>query len=98
LGGAWRRWRRIVRLQPGASRWRLSDRQIQAGIDLADCRRVLGIGYDIMVKVAGEGRAIADLTQSKNLQRAYIEILKQSLTALAIHFGYENNGKVRKTA
>lgn len=76
----------------------LSDRQIQAGIDLADCRRVLGIGYDVMVKVAGEGKAIADLAQSKNLQRAYVEILKQSLTALAIHFGYENHGKVRKRA
>lgn len=76
----------------------ISDRQIQAGIDLADCRRVLGIGYDVMVKVAGEGRAISELAQSKNLQRAYIEMLKQGLTALAIHFGYQNQGKLRKIA
>jgi len=82
----------------GGPRSALSDRQIQAGIDLADCRRVLGIGYDIMVKVAGEGRAVAELTESKNLQRAYIEILKQGLTALAVHFGYENTGKIRKRA
>lgn len=82
----------------GGPRSALSDRQIQAGIDLADCRRVLGIGYDIMVKVAGEGRAISDLAQSKNLQRAYIEMLKQGLTALAVHFGYENSGKLRKIA
>jgi hypothetical protein len=82
----------------GGPRSALSDQQIQAGIDLADCRRVLGIGYDVMVKVAGEGKAVSELTQSKNLQRAYIEILKQSLTALAIHFGYENHGKIRKIA
>lgn len=82
----------------GGPRSALSDRQIQAGIDLADCRRVLGIGYDIMVKVAGEGRAVAEMTQSKNLQRAYIEMLKQGLTALAVHFGYENTGKLRKRA
>ncbi|NTG48595.1 hypothetical protein G6M04_14475 [Agrobacterium rhizogenes] len=82
----------------GGPRSALSDRQIQAGIDLADCRRVLGIGYDIMVKVAGEGRAVTELTQSKNLQRAYIEMLKQGMTALAIHFGYENHGKLRKQA
>ncbi|WP_430438980.1 hypothetical protein [Shinella sp.] len=82
----------------GGPRSALSDRQIQAGIDLADCRRVLGIGYDVMVKVAGEGRAISELAQSKNLQRAYIEMLKQGLTALAIHFGYENRGNVRKIA
>jgi hypothetical protein len=82
----------------GGPRSALSDRQIQAGIDLADCRRVLGIGYDIMVKVAGEGRAVTEMTPSKNLQRAYIEMLKQGLTALAIHFGYENHGKLRKQA
>lgn len=82
----------------GGPRSALSDRQIQAGIDLADCRKVLGIGYDVMVKVAGEGRAITDLAYSKNLQRAYIEMLKHGLTALAIHFGYENNGKIRKQA
>ncbi len=82
----------------GGPRSALSDRQIQAGIDLADCRRVLGIGYDIMVKVAGEGKAVTELTPSKNLQRAYIEMLKQGLTALAINFGYENRGKVRKSA
>lgn len=82
----------------GGPRSALSDRQIQAGIDLADCRRVLGIGYDVMVKVAGEGRAVADLTPSKNLQRAYVEMLKQGLTALAVHFGYENHGKLRKSA
>lgn len=82
----------------GGPRSALSDRQVQAGIDLADCRRVLGIGYDIMVKVAGEGKAVTELTQSKNLQRAYIEMLKQGLTALAIHFGYQNHEKMRKQA
>ena len=82
----------------GGPRSALSDKQIQAGIDLADCRRVLGIGYDVMVKVAGEGRAVSEMAESKNLQRAYIEMLKQGLTALAIHFGYENYGKVRKIA
>ncbi|WP_083222517.1 hypothetical protein [Ensifer sp. LC163] len=82
----------------GGPRSALSDSQIQAGIDLADCRRILGIGYDVMVKIAGEGRPISDMTQSKNLQRAYIEILKQGLTALAVHFGYENTGKLRRTA
>lgn len=82
----------------GGPRSALSDSQIQAGLDLADCRRVLGIGYDVMVKVAGEGKSVSEMTQSKNLQRAYIEILKQGLTALAIHFGYENHGKLRKQA
>lgn len=82
----------------GGPRSALSDRQIQAGIDLADCRRVLGIGYDVMVKVAGEGRAVSELTESKNLQRAYIEMLKQGLTALAMHFGYQNTGTMRKIA
>lgn len=82
----------------GGPRSALSDQQIQAGIDLADCRRVLGIGYDVMVKVAGEGRAISELAHSKNLQRAYIEMLKQGLTALGVHFGYQNNGKIRKIA
>lgn len=82
----------------GGPRSALSDRQIQAGIDLAECRRVLGIGYDVMVKVAGEGLAVTEMTQSKNLQRAYIEMLKQGLTALARHFGYENHGDKRKRA
>jgi hypothetical protein len=82
----------------GGPRSALSDRQIQAGIDLADCRSVLGIGYDIMVKVAGEGRSVTELTKSKNLQRAYIEMLKQGLTALAVHFGYQNTGKLRRHA
>ena len=82
----------------GGARSALSDRQIQAGIDLAACRQALGIGYDIMVKVAGEGKAVTELTESKNLQRAYIEMLKQGLTALAVYFGYENHGKIRKRA
>ncbi|KAA3527065.1 hypothetical protein GOZ96_04830 [Agrobacterium vitis] len=81
----------------GGPRSALSDRQIQAGIDLAECRRILGIGYDVMVKVAGEGCAVTEMTQSKNLQRAYIEMLKQGLTALAIHFGYQSRGNSHKT-
>lgn len=76
----------------------LSDRQIQAGIDLAACRKVLGIGYDVMVKVAGEGMAVTEMTKSKNLQRAYIEMLKQGLTALAVYFGYQNHVDNRKRA
>lgn len=82
----------------GGPRSALSDRQVQAGIELADCRPILGIGYDIMVKVAGEGMAVTEITHSKNLQRAYVEMLKQGLTALAQHFGYENHGKLRRQA
>ncbi|KSV78987.1 hypothetical protein N182_18500 [Sinorhizobium sp. GL2] len=80
----------------GGPRSALSDSQIQAGIDLAEARRVLGIGYDVMVKVAGEGKAISELSPNRTLQRAYTEFLKEGLTALSIHWGFDNGGKLRK--
>lgn len=80
----------------GGAKVSLSDRQIQAGQDLADVRRVLGIGYDVMVKVAGEGFGIAELSDNQSKRRAYSEYLKDGLTALAVHWGYENRGTLRK--
>lgn len=79
----------------GGAREALSERQIAAGQDLAEARRVLGIGYDVMVKVAGEGLGISELTDNQSKRRAYAEYLKDGLTALARHWGYENRGNSR---
>jgi hypothetical protein len=79
----------------GGPRVTLTDRQVAAGQDLEEARRVLGIGYDVMVKVAGEGRGISELTDNLSRRRAYTEYLKDGLTALARRWGYENFGKLR---
>lgn len=79
----------------GGPRVALTDRQIAAGQELAEARRVLGIGYDVMVKVAGEGLGISELTENQSKRRAYTEYLKDGLTALARHWGYENRGELR---
>lgn len=81
----------------GGAREALTERQIQAGQDLAKARLVLGIGYEVMVKVAGEGLGISELTENMSKRRAYTEYLKDGLTALAKHWGYENRGVKRKT-
>lgn len=48
-----------------------------------------------MTKVAGEGRGISELTDNLSRRRAYTEYLKDGLTVLARHWGYENRGKTR---
>jgi hypothetical protein len=81
----------------GGAREALSERQIRAGQDLAEARKVLGIGYDVMVKVAGEGLGIPELTDNQSKRRAYSEYLKDGLSALAKHWGYENRGTKRNS-
>jgi hypothetical protein len=76
----------------------ITERQLQAGEDMAEVRKVLGIGFDVMMKVAGEGMGTSELTDNMSKRRAYTEYLKDGLTALAKHWGYENRGTKRKAS
>ncbi len=74
----------------GGAREPISDRQIDAGIQLKSCRDLLGRRhYDVVSKVAGEGRTIAEIGTSKRARHTLADYLKDALEDLAVHWGFQ---------
>lgn len=83
----------------GGSREPLTDRQIQAGLELKRCRELLGMrSYDVVSKIAGQGFAIQELAKAHRERTTLTDYLKDGLTDLAIEWGMENRGTKRKSA
>jgi len=74
----------------GGAREPISDRQIDAGIQLKNCRDLLGRRhYDVVSAVAGEGRTIAEIGTSKRARHTLADYLKDALEDLAVHWGFQ---------
>lgn len=74
----------------GGAREPISDRQIDAGIQLKGCRDLLGRRhYDVVSMVAGEGRTIAEIGTSKRARHTLADYLKDALEDLAVHWGFQ---------
>ncbi|WP_455271216.1 hypothetical protein [Rhizobium herbae] len=83
----------------GGSTDPLTERQINAGLELKRCRQTLGVrAYDIMAKVAGEGHAIQELAKTHRERTTLTDYLKDGLDELAKAWGYQNRGTKRKQA
>lgn len=73
----------------GGAREAITDRQIDAGFLLKECQTVLGPRhYDVVCKVAGEGRTIAEMCGSKREKLTLADYLRHALDDLAVHWGY----------
>jgi hypothetical protein len=74
----------------GGVREPISDRQVDAGKALKKCQEVLGPRpYDIVCKVAGEGRTIAELGSTKRERYTLADYLRNALDDLAVHWGLQ---------
>ncbi|KQV28119.1 hypothetical protein ASC97_07160 [Rhizobium sp. Root1203] len=83
----------------GGSREPLTERQIQAGLELKRAQEILGVrAYDIMSKIAGQGYAIQELAKSQRERHTLTDYLKDGLDELARSWGYANRGTKRKSA
>lgn len=83
----------------GGSREPLTERQINAALELKRAQMVLGNrAYDIMSKIAGQGYAIQELASSHRERTTLTDYLKDGLDELAREWGYANRGIKRKSA
>ncbi len=83
----------------GGAREALTERQIEAGMELKRAKAVLGNkAYDIMSKVAGQGYAIQELATTHRERTTLTDYLKDGLDELARNWGYANRGIKRKRA
>jgi hypothetical protein len=74
----------------GGVREAITDRQIDAGFLLKECQKVLGPRhYDVVCKVAGEGRTIAEMCGTKREKMTLADYLRHALDDLATHWGYQ---------
>ncbi|WP_162130395.1 hypothetical protein [Rhizobium sp. CF122] len=74
----------------GGAREPITDRQIDAGIRLKGCRDLLGRRhYDVVSRIAGEGRTIAELGTSKRARHTLADYLRDALDDLAVHWGFQ---------
>jgi hypothetical protein len=74
----------------GGARESITDRQVDAGKVLKQCQEVLGPRhYDVVCKVAGEGRTIAELCASKREKLTLADYLRHALDDLAVHWGLQ---------
>lgn len=74
----------------GGAREPITERQIDAGFMLKDCQKVLGPRhYDVVCKVAGEGRTVTELGASRRERDTLADYLRHALDDLAVHWGYQ---------
>lgn len=74
----------------GGARDPISDRQIDAGFKLKECRELLGRRhYDVVSRVAGDGCTIAELGTSKRARHTLADYLRDALDDLAVHWGLQ---------
>lgn len=74
----------------GGIREAISDRQVNASVVLRKCQEALGPRhYDIVCRVAGEGRTIYELGSSKRERTTLADYLKHALDDLAVHWGIQ---------
>lgn len=70
----------------------ISDRQVNAGIELAKCRELLGLrGYTLVSNVCGEGKALTDITAHKRERLTMADNLRANLDDLATMWGMQTN-------
>ncbi|MBX5190142.1 hypothetical protein HJB86_14625 [Rhizobium sp. NZLR3b] len=82
----------------GGAREPISDRQIDAGFRLKECRELLGPRhYDVVSRVAGDGCTIAELGLSKRARHTLADYLRDALDDLAVHWGYQKRKTPRKS-
>lgn len=75
----------------GGARDPITDHQIDAGLELKACSLVIGRrAYDIVEKVAGEGRTITELGSSHRERTTLADYLRNALEDLSEHWGYRN--------
>lgn len=73
----------------GGAREPITDRQIDAGLKLKECRAIIGHrAYMIVEKVCGEGYSINDFSHTQRERKTNADYLKDALTDLSVHFGY----------
>lgn len=73
----------------GGAKETITDRQIDAGLKLKECRAVIGHrAYAIVEKVCGEGYSINDFSHTQREKKTNADYLKDALTDLSYHFGY----------
>ncbi|MBC8718803.1 hypothetical protein [Ochrobactrum sp. Marseille-Q0166] len=74
----------------------ISDRQLQAGVELKKCSDLLGIlGYELVVRTAGMGMTIEDIAGKERRRRDHAtDSLRGCLDVLAVRWGY-SNAKIR---
>lgn len=81
----------------GGPREPITDRQIDAGLKLKECRAVIGHrAYSIVEKVCGEGYSIKDFSHTQREQKTNADYLKDALTDLSYHFGYASKPKPQR--
>lgn len=69
----------------------INDHQLDAGLELKACSLVIGRrAYDIVEKVAGEGRTITELGNSHRERTTLADYLRNALEDLSEHWGYRN--------
>ena len=67
----------------------ITDRRIDAGFKLQECRELLGRRhYDVVSRLAGEGCTIAELSASKRARHTLADYLKDVLDDLAVRWGF----------
>lgn len=80
----------LEKVDGGESKDPISLRQMHAGKMLKECRLVLGRRhFDIVEKVAGEGRTISELGSSKRERFTLADYLRDALDDLAVHWGFQ---------
>jgi len=72
----------------GGTRDPISERQVDAGKELASCRVMLGKrNYDLVCKVAGQGLSFSDITTDQRAKLTMADNLRDSLDDLARGWG-----------
>jgi hypothetical protein len=72
----------------GGVRESITDAQVNAGQALKVCQTVIGMrAFAIVEKVAGEGRTIAEISQTKREKTTNADYLRDALEDLAKHWG-----------
>jgi hypothetical protein len=83
----------------GGPREPISERQIDAGLQLKKCRVLLGIRpYEVVSKIAGQGISLHEIGKTHRERTTYADYLKDGLDVLAEHWGYKTAQNTRKTA
>ncbi|KRA42111.1 hypothetical protein [Devosia sp. Root635] len=77
-----------IRVDGGGAKEPISDRQVDAGKALRDCRVLLGRrNYELVVKVAGQGLSFSDITVVDRTRNTMADNLRDALDDLGKMWG-----------
>lgn len=83
----------------GGPRESISERQIDAGLQLKNCRVLLGVRpYEIVSKIVGQGIFLQEMGKTHRERTTYADYLKDGLDVLSEHWGLKTVEKSRKIA